>query len=219
MHRCGMGEAGGPEGNRRCAAAEGGEDHRSPESVLTGHRSPYSVGGGGGSGIRRVGSRRVGTGTGHGRGRVESGEWRVESEEERREEATVTVSVSCKCNGLYGPPVYTGRAWADPTGCFIDPSTARWSGRARHGPRVTVPCRAGNGPKQCRATGRLVGPYCLDNYTVRPGTRRTTTYHPSDGWGQGVNHRIAHRTDSSPWSSAARLHCISKMILYYTMDR
>jgi hypothetical protein len=68
----GMGEAGGPEGNRRCAAAEGGEDHRSPESVLTaGHRSPYSVGGGGGSGIRRVG-----TGTGHGRGRVESGEWR-----------------------------------------------------------------------------------------------------------------------------------------------
>jgi hypothetical protein len=66
-----MGEAGGPEGNRRCAAVEGGEDHRSSESVLTaGHRSPYSVGGGGGSGIRRVG-----TGTGHGR----EGEWRVET--------------------------------------------------------------------------------------------------------------------------------------------
>jgi hypothetical protein len=96
----------------------------------------------------------------------------VETEEERREEATV----SCKCNELYGPPVYTGRVWADLTGCFIDPSTARWSGRARHGPRVTVPCRAGDGPKQCRATGRLVGPYCLDNYKYQAGiVHRTRT--------------------------------------------
>lgn len=36
-----MGEAGGPEGNRHCATAEGGEDHTIVR--LTGHRSPEAV--------------------------------------------------------------------------------------------------------------------------------------------------------------------------------
>jgi hypothetical protein len=38
-----------------------------------------------------------------------------------------------------------------------------------------VPCRAGDGPKQCRATGRLVGPYCMDNYSRHCKTRVRAT--------------------------------------------
>jgi hypothetical protein len=121
-----MGEAGGPEGNRRCAAAEGGEDHRSPESVLTaGHWSPYSVGGGGGSGIRRVG-----TGTGHGRGRVESGDRRRWSGGDR-----------VNLTGLTGRPFIrvvpglTRRAASSPQ--------ARPDGRVGPGTARVLPCRAG----------------------------------------------------------------------------
>jgi hypothetical protein len=138
------GGGGRPRGEsslRRCRGrgrppVTGVRTHRSPESVLTGHRSPYSVGGGGDSGIRRVGSRRVGTGTGHERGRVET-------EEERREEATA----SCKCNGLYGPPVCTGRPFIR-----VVPGLTRRAGSSTHarpdgrvGPGTTrvLPCRAG----------------------------------------------------------------------------